>query len=267
MGSSNYNGPNSDCYHCSGCGTYRACDNCSASCCQNNMSDHKSLRTYEDIFGNAVNNLSKSILNELVDIVDYLKRYHDIRIYYNEGNSNIDTARNIISALESRKEYLIRQINSISQDNYVQKIEQKIQSLKDEHENNMTKLRNDFKIKSEKIINNVSYEVEILNRNINDKKDQISILSDKKYELQNRKNSKQKFIEEQESIMEDKFRKEKDEIDSKYYYIDSIPYPTKEYSQEEKDLKNFYLQKIRNIRNYSCPESILKGWNLINYLY
>ena len=116
-----------------------------------------------------------------------------LKVYYNEGNSNIDTARNIISALESRKEYLIRQINSISQDNYVQKIEQKIQSLKDEHENNMTKLRNDFKIKSEKIINNVSYEVEILNRNINDKKDQISILSDKKYELQNRKNSKEKL--------------------------------------------------------------------------
>ena len=43
MGSSYY-GPNSDCYHCSGCGTYRACDDCSASCCQNNMSDQASIQ-------------------------------------------------------------------------------------------------------------------------------------------------------------------------------------------------------------------------------
>ena len=67
MGSSNYNGPNSDCYHCSGCGTYRACDNCSASCCQNNMSYHKSLRTYEEIFGNAVNNLSLAFLISVIE--------------------------------------------------------------------------------------------------------------------------------------------------------------------------------------------------------
>jgi chromosome segregation ATPase len=230
------------------------------------MSDHKSLRTYEDIFGNAVNNLSKSILNKLVDIVDYLKRYHDIRIYYNEGNSNIDTARNIISALESRKYYLISQINSIKQDDYVQRIKRNIRTLKNEHEENMKKIRNDFEKKASKL-NNVSYTMVRLNRDIKDRNDQISILKDEKYELQNRKNSKEKFMEEQKSIMENKFRREKDEIDSKYYYIDSIPYPTKEYTQEEKNLKNFYLQKIRNIRNYPIPESLIKGLELINYLY
>jgi len=265
MGSSYY-GPNSDCYHCSGCGTYRACDDCSASCCQNNMSDHRELRRYEDRFADEVNACPKKILNKLVNIVDDLKRYQDIRIYYNEENSYIDTARNIISALESRKYYLISQINSIKQDDYVQRIKRNIRSLKNEHEENMKKIRNDFEKKASKL-NYVSYTMARLNRDIKDKKDQISILRDEKYELQNRKNSKEKFMEEQKSIMENKFRREKDEIDSKYYYIDSIPYPTKEYTQEEKNLKNFYLQKIRNIRNYPIPESLIKGLELINYLY
>jgi len=265
MGSSYY-GPNSDCYHCSGCGTYRACDDCSATCCQNNMSDHRELRRYEDRFADEVNACPKKILNKLVNIVDDLRRYQDIRIYYDEENSYIDTARNIIRALESRKYYLIGQINSISQDDYVQRIKQDIKSLKNKHQEKMKKIRNDFEIKASKF----DYESDTmvrLNREIKDKKDQISILRDEKYELQNRKNSKEKFMEEQKSIMENKFRREKDEIDSKYYYIDSIPYPTKEYTQEEKNLKNFYLQKIRNIRNYPIPESLIKGLELINYLY
>ena len=253
MGSSYY-GPNSDCYHCSGCGTYRACDDCSATCCQNNMSDHRELRRYEDRFADEVNACPKKILNQ------------DIRIYYDEENSYIDTARNIIRALESRKYYLIGQINSIRQDDYVQRIKQDIKSLKNKHEEKMKKIRNDFEIKASKF-DYESYTMVRLNREIKDKKDQISILRDEKYELQNRKNSKEKFMEEQKSIMENKFRREKDEIDSKYYYIDSIPYPTKEYTQEEKNLKNFYLQKIRNIKNYPIPESLIKGLELINYLY
>ena len=64
MGSSYY-GPNSDCYHCSGCGTYRACDDCSASCCQNNMSDHRELRRYEDRWEN------RFVLNEVIINTDY----------------------------------------------------------------------------------------------------------------------------------------------------------------------------------------------------
>ena len=265
MGSSYY-GPNSDCYHCSGCGTYRACDDCSASCCQNNMSDHRELRRYEDRFADEVNACPKKILNKLVNIVDDLRRYQDIRIYYNEENSYIDTARNIISALESRKYYLISQINSIKQDDYVQRIKRNIRTLKNEHEENMKKIRNDFEKKASKL-NYVSYTMVRLNRDIKDRKDQISILKDEKYELQNRKNSKEKFMEEQKSIMENKFRREKDEIDSEYYYLDNISYPIKEYTQEEKDLKNFYLQKIRNIRYYPIPEFFITKTGLINYLY
>jgi len=230
------------------------------------MSDHRELRRYEDRFADEVNACPKKILNKLVNIVDDLRRYQDIRIYYNEENSYIDTARNIISALESRKYYLISQINSIKQDDYVQRIKGNIRTLKNEHEENMKKIRNDFEKKASKL-NYVSYTMVRLNRDIKDRNDQISILKDEKYELQNRKNSKEKFMEEQKSIMENKFRREKDEIDSKYYYIDSIPYPTKEYTQEEKNLKNFYLQKIRNIRNYPIPESLIKGLELINYLY
>ena len=266
MGSSNYNGPNSDCYHCSGCGTYRACDDCSASCCQNNMSDHRELRRYEDRFADEVNACPKKILNKLVNIVDDLRRYQDIRIYYDEENSYIDTARNIISALESRKYYLISQINSIKQDDYVQRIKQNIKSLKYEHEENLKKIKNDFERRASKF-NYVSCTMERLNRDIKNKKDQISILRDEKYELQNRKNSKEKFMEEQKSIMENKFRREKDEIDSEYYYLDNISYPIKEYTQEEKDLKNFYLQKIRNIRYYPIPEFFITKTGLINYLY
>ena len=43
MGSAYY-GPNSDCYRCTGCGTHRPCDDCTANCCQENMNDHRRLR-------------------------------------------------------------------------------------------------------------------------------------------------------------------------------------------------------------------------------
>ena len=140
------------------------------------------------------------------------------------------------------------------------------QSLKYEHEENLKKIKNDFERRASKF-NYVSCTMERLNRDIKNKKDQISILRDEKYELQNRKNSKEKFMEEQKSIMENKFRREKDEIDSEYYYLDNISYPIKEYTQEEKDLKNFYLQKIRNIRYYPIPEFFITKTGLINYLY
>ena len=265
MGSSYY-GPNSDCYHCSGCGTYRACDDCSASCCQNNMNNHRELRKYEERFGDEVNACPKKILDKLINIIDDLRRNHNIRIYYNEENSYIDTARNIISAFESRKYYLIKQINSIKQNDYVQKIKKDIKSLEDRHRVNMQKIRDDFEIKASKF-NKVSYEMERLNRDINAKRKQIGILKSEKDKLTNRKNSKQKFMQEQESIMENKFRREKEEIDSEYYNIDNISYPIKEYTQEEKDLKNFYLQKIRNIRYYPIPEFFITKTGLINYLY
>ncbi len=84
---SNYHGPNSDCYHCNGCGTNRPCDDCSANCCQNNMSSHRELRRYENNFANEVSKLTDITLNGCNSIIRNLREYHDIYININHENN------------------------------------------------------------------------------------------------------------------------------------------------------------------------------------
>ena len=95
MGST-YHGPDSDCYHCSGCGTHRRCDNCSADCCQNNMRYHRDLRSYEDSFANEVNNCPRYTVEHCKSVIKDLRYDYDIKIYYDEYDDYIEQSRHII---------------------------------------------------------------------------------------------------------------------------------------------------------------------------
>jgi hypothetical protein len=266
MGSDNYHGANSDCYHCSGCGTYRACDDCSAGVCQNNMNSHRRLRRLEDLFEEEVNKCPKMIMNELASIIDDLKKYYDIKIYYDSKDTYIDEIEHILEKLELRKSYIINKKDSIKENDYIRKIKDKINNLKDDHQLKMKRMENDFKLKASEF-KNVSKEMEMLNTKIKIKQKEVNNLENEKYKLENRKSKREIFEEQQERIFKEKFEKEKKEINLKYDDFDNINYPIKEYSQEEKELKNSLLKNIVKIKNYPIPESFIISTGLINYLY
>lgn len=268
MGST-YHGPDSDCYHCSGCGTHRRCDNCSADCCQNNMRYHRDLRSYEDSFANEVNNCPRYTSDHCKSVIKDLRQYYDIIIYYDEYNDYIEQSKHIIGKLETRKDYIIDKSNSIKEDYYVKK---RLNDLKENHKNTMDKIRSDYNWKVNNLNSISDSEVENLNREIERKQNVVYELRREKVEIKNqKKSSKEIYKEQQEKIFKEKWEEKKEEIDLKYSYLKNITYPIKEYSQQEKDLKNGLLINIRKIKNYSkiIPnyEFFINSLGLVNYLY
>ena len=260
---SNYIGANSDCYHCSGCGTYRPCDDCSASCCQNNMSSHRELRRLEDRFREEVNQARKNVRDRCVSVVEELRKYYNIRIYYDEYNDYLEQSRHIIQKLESRKDYIKRQANSVKEDTFVK---ERLNNLKDRHKNIMDKIRNEFEYKAKKF-KMESEEIKRLNEEIEKKQNIKYNLREERDKIKYKKSSKEIFKKQQENKFYNEYLIKKNEIDLKYSYLENISYPIKEYSQQEKDLKNALLKKIRRIKNYPIPECIMQEFGLMNYLY
>ena len=266
---SNYNGPNSDCYHCSGCGRDRRCDDCSANCCQNNMSSHRDLRRYEDSFANEVNNCPRYTVEHCRSVVKDLRNYYDIIIYYDEYNDYIEQSRHITEKLEARKNYIINKSNSIKEDYYVKN---RLNDLKENHRKIMDSIKRDFDWKIQNLKSISDSEFENLKKMIEQKKNAIYKIRREKEEIkEQKKSSKEIFKEQQEKIFREKWNEKKNEINSKYRYLDNISYPMKEYSQQEKEVKNGLLKNIRKIKNYSkiIPnyEMFINNLGLVNYLY
>lgn len=270
---SNYHGPNSDCYHCNGCGTYRPCDDCSANCCQNNMYSHRELRRYEDNFANEVSNLIPITLNGCNSIIRNLRECHDIDININHENKfflffffRINQCNFILDKMREKKQSIKNEILSIKIDN---SFEIKINNLKNQHSIKMKKIKEKFNKKKEKIKNDS--EINKLNIIINEKKEKKNKLNDEKNniddyqqtEIDNFRNQSDKRLN---ILFEDKKRK----IDLKYRDIENIKEPIIEYTIEEKKEKNDLLYTIRQIQNYKnhpMCKSFIEKIKLEEYLY
>lgn len=268
MGST-YHGPNSDCYHCTGCGTDRRCDDCSADCCQNNMRSHRELRSYEDSFANEVNNCPRYTVEHCKSVIKDLRYNYDIKIYYDEYDDYIEQSRHIIEKLETRKYFIINKANSIKEDNYVKR---RLNDLKENHKKNMDNIRKDFDWRVQNLKAVSDDDINNLNKEIDKKENVVYKLRKEKNEIrEQKKSSKEIFKEQQEKIFREKWEEKKNEINLKYMYLDNISYPMKEYSQQEKEIKNSLLINIRKIKNYSKKipnyEYFINNLGLVNYLY
>lgn len=280
MGSGNYHGPNSDCYNCNGCGTHRACDDCSATCCQNNMRSHRQLRSYEESFGNQVNSLCKTTLNKCLNIIDNLKKNHNIDIDIESKNNNayrffyllnpLGRSMDIINKMEEKKNNIIKDASSIDVDYFIKK---KIKRLESSHKIIMKKIKEDF---DKKVKNKEDLEIKELNKEINKKKKEKNELKKEKKKIESNQqieidNFKKKNIERLNNEYYEKVK----EINYKYSDLENIKYPVMEYSPEEKEEKKMLLQNIRQIQNYkkiinkipNCNyESFIQFLKISNYL-
>ena len=244
MGST-YHGPNSDCYNCRGCGTNRACDDCSANCCQNNMSSHRQLRNYENCFGSEVNNLCRLTVKKCIKIIKGLETSHGIYIYHKYYDYDfINQSNELISKMKTKKDDIKKEASSINIDYF---FERKIDNLKYDHQRRMNEIKEDFNEKIGKIKDDP--ELKKLNQEIIGIKDEKNKLNNEKKNCENYKEIDY-FSSEQTQRLNKIFNERKRDIDLKYSELGNIKEPIMEYSIEEKNSKKYLLNCIKRIQNY-----------------
>ena len=266
-----YYGPNSDCYHCNGCGTHRACDDCSASCCQNNMASHRELRSYEESFGSAVNNLCRSTLDDCLSIIDNLRKNYNIVIEHNIYDNNyLNQSKEIINKMEEKNQNLIKEASSIKVDDSLKK---RMKQLKSQHKIKMKEIKEDFNKKDK---NKEDPELNELNKEIKEKDEEKNKLKEEKKKIEdNQQIEINNFKNQQIEKLNNEFSEKKKIIDTKYNEFEYNRNPVKEYSLEEKEEKKNLLENIRQIENYKneingmpkCNyESFIQFLKIANYL-
>ena len=239
-----YHGPNSDCYHCQGCGTHRACDDCDS--CQSNMNAHRQLRSYESDFGRKVNELLPITLNTCVSIIENLKIFKGIFITHSKYDYNYLTQlEEIIGKMKEKKENIIREASYIYVD---YSLEGKIKSLESEHERNMEKIKKEFNEKVKKMQDPKLDELHKVLEEKKKEKDKEKKIKDaieynQRTEIGNYKNQ----IVQRLDI---EFNKKIQLINYNYRESENIKYPTMEYNLEEKEEKKYLLDSIRKIQQY-----------------
>lgn len=268
MGS--YHGPNSDCYHCNGCGTDRPCDDCTANCCQENMNEHRRLRRLESTFIDKVYSAKQHVYYECKSTVNYLNNNYDIYISIkNDSNNNyLEKSKDIIEAMKSKKEQIIKDASNIKEDRFERF---KIQRIRNYHEEKMQLIENQFKEKMNKIENEYSIFAMIQENEIIEMQRTKSKLQKQRDEIKNKfDNDFENFKTEKENNLIKVFESKKNEIDLKYAFLQNIIEPNFEYSEEEKNERNYLLQSIKSIQMYSniIPnyEIFMKKFGLSNYL-
>jgi hypothetical protein len=136
----------------------------------------------------------------------------------------------------------------------------------------MDNIRKDFDWRVQNLKAVSDDDIKNLNKEIDKKENVVYKLRKEKNEIrEQKKSSKEIFKEQQEKIFREKWEEKKNEINLKYMYLDNISYPMKEYSQQEKEIKNSLLINIRKIKNYSKKipnyEYFINNLGLVNYLY
>lgn len=269
MGSS-YEGAHSDCYHCTGCGTYRPCDDCTSSGCQKNMNEHRRLRTLEDNFIKKVDLQKEGIYPKCISAINYLKEYLDLDIIIpNDNNkSNLEKSKDIIEEMKIKKEYIKEKSSSIKEDSSKK---EEMEKIKNEHEKKMNEIKNEFNSKKKEIEDSKKSIIQAQRKKINKKENEKKGLETKKDKEENKYNNIfETFKAEQEKKLNEEFEIKKKDIYSKYADLDYNDEPVFDYTEKEKNEKNYLLENIRQIQKISqiIPnyQSFIQNSGLIKYL-
>ena len=236
------------------------CDRCDASCCINNMNEHKKLFELVNDFPNKVNN-ALEYAKEKVNSLDDDLRSKDIYVSYTsdiyqylenmkEEKSNIQNECSNWNTNEIRKEY-----------------EEKFLRLGYWHEEEVVKIRDDFQVRRRELEREMENKKYYHNQNMNSKRNERNTLENRLNQIKRENPSKKErelnsFKEGLRRDKENNFNQQKNNIDRepKYQKIEK----KLEYSEEEKKTMEQYLNEINKIYDYSkvIPEDLIN--NLLN---
>lgn len=259
-----------DCYHCYYKVCRYGCDDCSL--CQNNMSEHRTLRRLESEFIEKVNKSCIKTLNICISAINDLKKDHNIFIDYTPLNNVLyffnstclNCSKEILDKMEEMKNNILKNIDNfeINHNSY------NFNRIEEEHKTKMKNIENEFKEKIDDI-KRQKQSIELIYQNeIEEKK----CMKDKLEKTKKRNNNDlyiNNFIKQQNLKFDKKFNNEKTLIDSKYNF-GYISEPIFEYTEEEKMERNMLYLNIRMIKKYSniIPnyDITIKQFDLINDL-
>lgn len=260
----------SDCASCSACKginkTY--CDNCSASCCQENMKNHREIFYLGDQFSSKVNNAE----NELKSKADQVKnnllgKYNtyisDCTCCLEHCENFLNSMKNKYNEMNNRKDELDCQIEQKKRTFENDKI-----NLSNDFNQKLKNLNNSFEEKRKVILNNIDSENQEKQRQINSLKESKIKLGKVKENIidKNAEEIANDFINGEKTQMENDFKNQKNKIDED----NQITIENLEYSEDEKNLEKNYLNIINSIKDYSKKIPFFDNWikvyNLNKYI-
>ena len=290
-----------NCKACSPCNrrNYPCCDNCDASCCQENMKKHEEIFWLCVKFYHNVDDAENELTTKVKKISDNLKIIDNYLFHTTYGVSVcedfLDNMKNKYNVMQKLEYSLNNQINDgVSHcENFLDNMKNKynvMQNLEYSLNNQINQNKTNFEEEKRKISFNYEIELRKLKDSFEEKKAEIADTKGKrnkdieknittkeetKKELEDKKeNIKSTNINE---IVNDYINREKPQIENEYQnqknIIDDknkIEIVNLEYTEEEKNLENYYLNTICNIKNYSKKipffDDWMKAYNLNNYI-
>lgn len=248
------------CVNCQPCKdrNYPCCDYCSAGCCQDCKRNHDEIFYLSDKFRYKVNEALSDLTSKSYSVKNNLTNYSVYLSYYGGG---IYYCENFLNSMRNRYNDLCSQNSRLANDIYNENNEfcRNCDRLSNQHQIDMKRISNDYSLEMERINNCRTME--------NKNKAQIDSLKENKKELEKEKNKINmdeiinNFIEAEKKKEEKEFILNKNNIDKENEVEDK----KLEYTQEEINLKNSYLDDIKKIKNYSGKIPYFENWiNMYN---
>lgn len=255
------------CNACKGINQYY-CDNCSCNCCQENMKNHRELYYYTDQFPRNVDYAENDLKSKAEQTKNNLSNNYNIYLYQctcclSHCKNFLNTMKDKYREMENHNSSLNEQIEQNKRSfenekiNLSNNLNYKLKEINNLCEQKKRNIKNREKKKNDNIIQN------IINKN-NEKRN----LEKEKKNIQNTNINQivNNFINKERTQMKYEYEKQKKIIDRK----NQIKIENLDYTEDEKNLKSYYLNTINNIKNYSNKipffDSWIKAYNLNKYI-
>ena len=231
------------------------CDNCNASCCQNNMVSHGELFRLLDNFTNQINLAHQELYNKCNSVQNNLKDNYSIDL--NLSYDSIECCENCVNLMIQKKYNIQNKVNSIQKE--INNCEN-IKNLNSEYNNIIKGINNIFTDEIQK------FETATGNEEIKEKKMQKKNLEIFKNNIgKDRDIVLKNFIDEEKIKAKQKYINNKKKIEEEYSEEEGF-----KYTKKELELKNQYLAEIQKIKNYSDKipnyNNLIDCFNLNKYI-
>ena len=243
-----------NCASCSACKginlTY--CDKCS--CCQENMRNHEEIFYLGEQFRYKVNDAENELKSKAEQVrVNFSKNYY---IYIDECACCLDHCVNFLNKMKSK----YNEMNNLEY-NLKSQIEQNERVFQD----NKLTLCNEFNYKLKTIKDSFENEKKIIIYEKEKENEKINPINKLKMNLEEEKEKIKKinvdeivnnFISEEKMKIEHESQIQKNKIDEENQFMDE----KLEYTEDEKNLENNYLNIINGIKKYSNKIPYFDNW-------
>jgi len=244
------------CASCSACKginkTY--CDKCSAFCCQENMRNHTEIFYLGDQFRIKVNDAENELKSKAEQVrVNLSNKYN---IYIGQCTCCLEHCENFLNMMKSK----YNEMNNLEY-NLISQIEQNERDFK----NNKLILSNEFNYKLKTIKDSFENEKKIIIDEKEKENEKINPINKLKMNLEEEKEKIKKinvdeivnnFISEEKMKIEHESQIQKNKIDEENQFKDE----KLEYTEDEKNLENNYLNIINGIKKYSNKIPYFDNW-------